>query len=372
MKTIVVSAVNLNVGGTLTILRECLAYLSVLADQGDYRIVALVHKREVAEYPNIEYIELAWSKKAWVNRLWCEYVTMNKISKELAPVYLWLSLHDTTPNVQAEKQAVYCHNSFPFYKWKMREWLFTPKVVMFSLFSKWIYRINIHKNDFIVVQQQWFRDAFEEWFDLDQEEVIVSPPRKRAMKVSEISKKISPYVEKNEYVFFYPALPNSHKNFEVLCEAAQILSERLGENVFKVFITMKGDENGYARWLYKKWGNVKPLNFRGFLNKEELFQLYEEADALVFPSKIETWGLPITEFASYHKPMLLADLPYTHETSSGCSQVCFFNPEDASLLADKMQCLIEGDTSILRYSAQIKLANPVACSWHELFNILLK
>ena len=137
-KTIVVSAVNLNAGGTLTILRDCLQYLSRLAEQNEYKIIALVHKRELADYPRITYIEMRWPKKSWIGRLWCEYVTMRRISQDLAPVYLWLSLHDTTPNVTAERRAVYCHNPFPFYKWKAREWLFTPKIVMFALFSKWI------------------------------------------------------------------------------------------------------------------------------------------------------------------------------------------------------------------------------------------
>ena len=41
-KTIVVSAVNLRKGGTLTILRDCLGYLSSLARGGGYRVVALV------------------------------------------------------------------------------------------------------------------------------------------------------------------------------------------------------------------------------------------------------------------------------------------------------------------------------------------
>ena len=47
-KTIVVSAVSLRKGGTLTILRDCLCYLSTLAVDGHYRIIALVHKRELA------------------------------------------------------------------------------------------------------------------------------------------------------------------------------------------------------------------------------------------------------------------------------------------------------------------------------------
>lgn len=47
MKTIVVSAVNIRKGGTLTILRNCLEYLSKLAQTGNYRVVALVHKKSL-------------------------------------------------------------------------------------------------------------------------------------------------------------------------------------------------------------------------------------------------------------------------------------------------------------------------------------
>ena len=53
-KTIVVSAVSLRKGGTLTILQDCLCYLSALAADGNYRVIALVHKRELADYPHIE------------------------------------------------------------------------------------------------------------------------------------------------------------------------------------------------------------------------------------------------------------------------------------------------------------------------------
>ena len=379
LKTIVVSAVNLNVGGTLTILRDCLQYLSELANGKEYKIIALVYSKELAYYSNIEYIEMPWPKKTWTRRLWCEYITMKKISKELSPVYLWLSLHDTTPNVFAERRAVYCHNPFPFYKWKAREWLFTPKIVLFALFSKWIYQINIKKNDRVIVQQQWIKDAFLRWFDLDNERVIVAPPAKAIslrqgvkglIKADDIHGVTA--IKSTPFIFFYAASANSHKNFEALCAGAQNLYDRLGEGSFEVHITVKGDENGYARWLYRKWGNHPALKFTGFLNRENLYALYEKADCLVFPSKVETWGLPITEFASLKKPMLLADLPYAHETASGCDCVSFFNAEDALQLSTKMEALVGGNSSDFKIAETIRLDSPLAPSWHELFTLLLK
>ena len=107
MKRIVISAVNLRKGGTLTILRQCLSFLSEWAPKAGYEVVALVHRRELAYYPSIQYIELPWAADSWLKRLWCEYQTMGKISQELGEgTELWLSLHDTTPRMKALRQAV--------------------------------------------------------------------------------------------------------------------------------------------------------------------------------------------------------------------------------------------------------------------------
>ncbi|MDR1182608.1 MAG: glycosyltransferase family 4 protein [Bacteroidales bacterium] len=370
MKTIVVSAVNLTKGGTLTILRECLEYLSTLTKTGDYRIVALVYRKDLVFFHNIEYIEMQWPKKTWVNRLWCEYVTMKKISIQLSPVYLWLSLHDTTPHVLAQQRAVYCHNPFPFYKWKTKECLFAPRIVLLSLFSKWIYRINIRKNRYVIVQQEWMKKEFIRMFGLQEETIVVSPPVLHPMSVDHfVTDAVSGQAA---YSFLFASFPDSHKNFEMVCQAAEILKEQWGIENFNVSITIKEDANTYAKWLYRKWGKRIPnIKFMGFLDRKTLYEHYDQSHCLVFPSKIETWGLPITEFAAFNKPMLLADLPYAHETASGCSQVAFFDPNHPQELASKMKRLIQGDTSFLKPVEKRIISPPVARSWQELFDILL-
>ena len=107
------------------------------------------------------------------------------------------------------------------------------------------------------------------------------------------------------------------------------------------------------------------------MSKDKLYSYYENADCLVFPSRVETWGLPITEFAATGKPMLLSDLPYAHETSAGCQRVAFFNPEDPADLMEKMEKLVKGDESILQSVPKKPIGPPVAYSWEELFGQLL-
>ena len=368
-KTIVISAVNLRVGGTLTILRDCLSYLSSLAAAGDYEVVALVYKRELADYAHIRYIETQWPKKSWVNRLWYEYISLKDISKAIGPVHLWLSLHDTTPNVVAEKRAVYCHNPYPFYDWKWQEWFLSPKIVLFALCSEFIYRKNIRKNDFVIVQQQWLKDAFKQLFKLPQDKIVVALPDAPKWTARPADHLRS---HGQDYVFVYAASPNSHKNFECICKAADILKAE-GLYQFKVYLTVSGTENTYAEWLYKRWGKSNAvLEFIGFQDRQTLFVYYDEADCLLFPSRVETWGLPITEFAALEKPMLLADLPYTHETAAGAGQVAFFDPAAPEELAAKMKRLIQGDTTFLQALPLKQVEPPVVRSWAALFDILLQ
>ncbi|MFD2743228.1 MULTISPECIES: glycosyltransferase [Sphingobacterium] len=366
-KTIVISAVNLVEAGTLTILKDCLSYLSSLAtDDPTYRVIAIVFDKKLAYFPNIEYLETQWPKKRWINRLWYEYVSLKAISKQIGTIDLWFSLHDTSPSVIAKRRAVYCHNTYAFYKRKMHDWLFSPKIAAFSVFTKYIYRTNIHQNNFLVVQQVWFREGMSEMFGFDKQRIIVAPPEQ------EKQIPIGNFEQSSDdlYRFVYAASPNSHKNFEVLCAAAEIL-EKVGVDNFEIRITVKGNENAYAKWLYKRWGHLKTINFGGFVDRKSLFDIYAISNCMIFPSKVESWGLPISEFALFNKPMLLADLPYTHETAAGSQSVAFFDPQNARSLASQMEQLIKGDTAFLKTVTNSPIEKPVAHSWGALFNTLL-
>ena len=142
-KNIVVSAINLRSGGTLSILKDCLTYLS-----GDlshkYNIVALVHSEKLINVKNITYYEFPVSIKSYVRRIYYEYIDFRRFSKKINP-YLWLSLHDITPNVKTDILAVYCHNPSPFYKLSLKEVMLDQKFVLFNLFYKYLYMINIKK-----------------------------------------------------------------------------------------------------------------------------------------------------------------------------------------------------------------------------------
>ncbi|MDR1725969.1 MAG: glycosyltransferase [Bacteroidales bacterium] len=367
-KVIVISFVNLSakVGGAYTILKECLTSLIDNNLDKDYKIITVLNSKEVSPFENIECIELPLSKKSWLFRIYYEYFYFRRLSKKLKP-FLWLSLHDMTPNVKAERQAVYMHNPSVFYKWKWSDLFVDWKIILFASFYKYAYRINVHRNDFLIVQQSWLRDSFSRMLNVDKRKIVVSRPQNNALQnMTDLPK------SDNIVRFLYVSVPRIYKNFEVICEAVKILNEK-SVGGFEVNLSLAASpDNKYATMIYNKYHNVGNINFLGLLLKDDLLHQYARTDCLIFASKLETWGLSISEFAAYHKPVLLADLPYAHESSAGCMQTAFFAPDNSAELASLMENIIVKDYSNLHPTDKLRISEPFASSWSDLWKILLK
>jgi glycosyltransferase involved in cell wall biosynthesis len=360
-KTIVVSAVALYEGGSLTVLKECLNNLSeFLSDR--YRVIALVHDAaRLPDVKNIEYREYKTARKNWLFRLYYEYVHFFFVSRRLKP-YLWLSLHDTTPHVAAEIRAVYCQNPSPFYPFSFRVLTISPTVALFSLFYKYLYRINIRKNDYVIVQQEWIRKEFRRMYRI--ENIIVAHPVGQGASEIRTSAERSPRT-----VFLYPVLPRVYKNIELIAEAANMLCTR-GRRDFSVLVTINGRENAYARRIVSRYSGIPTVSFIGLQSEKEIQRLYGLADVLVFSSKLETWGLPISEFKVFNKPMLLPDVPYAHEALGDYEKVKFYDPDVPQQLADYMQKFMDGSL-VYDGNESFDIEKPFARNWEELFSILL-
>jgi len=364
LKNIVVSAVNFSEGGPLEILKGCLKCLSEEFPE-KYAITAIVHSKSLFDVANVEYYELPDSKKSWFRRLYYEYVYFRKLSKTIKP-YLWLSLHDITPNVEAEVRAVYCHNSCLFYKLSFKEIMMAPRFALFNLLYEYLYMVNMKKNDLVIVQQDWMRKKFAEIYNVKN--ILVAHPFVKfdSAGVEAIEKTRSD----ENFMFFYPSFPRIFKNFEIICEATKILVEK-GVDGFEVCLTIDGKENRYARYLYNRYKSVDRIRFAGLVAKQNMHDCYNRADCLVFPSKLESWGLPLSEFKNYGKPILTADLEYARETMGAYGKVKFFAADDPFELAELMEKVMDGNLTFDR-TEQKNIEKPFATNWKEIFDLLLK
>jgi glycosyltransferase involved in cell wall biosynthesis len=304
-------------------------------------------------------------KQSWLRRIYYEYFGFRKLSKELN-AFLWFSLYDMSANVIAERRAVYCHNPAPFYPLKLKEVFVDPKFALFNLFYIYLYGINIRSNDFVIVQQEWLREEFRRRFgDL---KIIVSQPAWKQEKKTNSSPEISEPIGVSK-IYFYPSYPRMHKNMEVIGSAAELLINR-GILDFTVYLTMSGAENRYAKKIVARFGHLSQIKFVGLLTRQQVYEHYRMADYLIFPSKLETWGLPITEFQQFNKPMLVANCRYAQETIGDYEKAALFEPDDPASLADQMERAMR-DRLEFQKRPPMEIAPPFSRTWGELFSILL-
>lgn len=359
-KCLVVSAINFTEGGPLTALRDCLTAANVTLPE-EWEIIALVHSRQYFDIPRVRFIEFPHAKQSWFRRLYYEFWHFNSLSRELKPD-VWLSLHDISPRVAVHRQVVYCHNPSPFYQPRLADIWWEPKFLLFTLFYRYLYRLNIHANDLVVVQQEWIRQAFKRMYHV-KNLLVAHPVLSRPDTENQLVEKVKPGV------FLYPALPRVFKNFEVLCEAALLLRQQVGD-VFEVRLTVSGDESRYAAHLKSTYGNTPVIRFVGRQNTQQMIDNYQEACAVVFPSRLETWGLPVSEAKSFGKPIIISDLPYAHESVGDYDKAVFFNSLDAEQLAQVMRACLHDDLHFVAHPG-IRVPGPFAPDWEALINVVV-
>lgn len=367
-KKIAISAINLFEGGPLSVLKDCLQAIEN-SEQFEYcEFLALVHKKSLFNdtlYKKIKFVEFPKSRNSYLYRLFYEYFYFKKFVNE-EKINFWFSLHDISPNVGNISQAVYCHNPTPFKEFSLSDLFVQPAVFIFNLLYSFIYKINIKKNKNVVVQQLWLKDEFHNRFGVQYNKIVIAKPQEPKIVVTESKKGL-----KNNKLFIFPTYPRSFKNIEVIGEAIKILNSD-GVIGFSVTVTIDGSENKYSRMICNKYGGLKKLNFIGLQPRETVYQLYNDSDCLIFPSTLETWGLPISEYKQFGKPMFVANLPYAKETVGAYDKVKFFNPSNAQELAIYMkEFIVTGEIQFDKTIA-IEYPKPYVQNWEELMLLLIK
>jgi len=357
-KRIVVSAVNLVEGGTLTVLLRFLeSARSTLPDE--WQIIALVHEPSIVQIPGVETMAFPAVKGSWLRRMWFEYWQCRALSKTLNADF-WLAMHDMTPRIQARRQAVYCHNPAPFFKVTRREAFLQPKLLAFKNLYGAMYRINMHRNHAVIVQQEWLREEFQRRYGANH--VIVARP------VGHDADQGATLHHRLGTVFLYPALARPFKNFELIFKAARLLEQRADWHG-EIRLTLGGQENRYARALAVEYADCRSVSLIGLQPAQSMKRQYAEAHCLLFPSRRETWGLPLTEGKAHGLAILAADLPYAHESVGTYNGVAFVNVDDPAELASKMLAFQDGTLVFTPHNPPTP-AEPYAPNWSALVRML--
>ena len=126
-------------------------------------------------------------------------------------------------------------------------------------------------------------------------------------------------INKKKIKILYPSSMYNYKNHEII---VRLLKGYMLKNINFYFTCSKKE--------FEPYKNIKNLYRINYFDNKNLEKVYNQYDAIIFPSLIESLGLPIIEATQMRMPILVSDLPYSREINSNC--IKYFNPKSTKSL----------------------------------------
>lgn len=341
-KTVFVNATAATEGGALTILKQFLEGISIHSKKSIYYYV-FCSLEELKTYKNENIIIINSIKKKWLDRTKWDLWGLKKWSKvKEIRADLIISFQNTGVFYYKDiRQLIYLHQSIPFTE--NINWNFFNKNERLLWFYKNIYKKiikhTIGKSSYIVVQAEWMKNAVIKQFNWNPKKISVIKPNIKNIPVEKVPK--IDFID-DKFHIFHPANTAKYKNHELIINALKYIKDSNPE-IYKNMIihftfdrSLNNNRNTVLVNLIKNLHLNDNIKFEGKMPYERVLSFYKSCDLMVFPSYIETFGLPLIEAASFGLPIIVADLPYAREVIGGYKGANFLDYKDMKLWAENI------------------------------------
>lgn len=312
-------------GGAATVLQSF--YEEFKKDtENEYIFVLSVY--ELPETDNIKVLNFPEVKKSMLHRLYFDHFVAHKLVKKYKADRV-LSLQNIELPHTNVPQTVYEHNALPFSEYKFKPWeAFRPwysQQILGRMMKK-----SIRRAEKVLVQTNWMKEEIIRQCGIPADRVEVKFPPVKMLKNHPWK------MDESCPTFFYPAGPPAYKNHRTFLKACELLKEQ-GMEDYRVIWTVTGEENeGMKKLKAEAEEKQLPIEFIGPVPRTQLFERYASS-ILVFPSYIETIGLPLLEARSVGAPILAADCLYARDGVEDYEKAEFFETFDSDALSRLMQ-----------------------------------
>jgi hypothetical protein len=191
---------------------------------------------------------------------------------------------------------------------------FSSKSLTFRV-NRFLFSINHKFAKKIIVQTGAMAEDLIKSYPKIKNKVIISP-QPVPNWLNKKKKESSSY--KDQVKFFYPAAFYPHKKHDFLLKINEycIVNNLELKNV-KIWLTLTEKE-------FIPYESIKWIENLGRLDSKEMNYYYHKADALLFLSSMESYGLPIIESLTINLPIVVADFSYSRWLCEG--NVDYFVP----------------------------------------------
>lgn len=315
---IIVNATALDSGGGLTILNQFLE--NAQKNIKNEYIVFVSGSLAFEESPNIKYVKV--NNRSWLQRIHWDWCGLKAFLKKYNYQYnKVICLQNTSLNVDVE-QIIYLHQSIPLTDFSFN--LFDKEQFKLFLYKHFypffIFRFANNNSKFIV-QTKWMKEALIKKFKIQEQNITIIKPDVLNVKGIHLQDPVSEVP-----TLLYPATPYFYKNHEVLLKAFKRLKAYGELNNLVLQVTFSLGDCPVFDNAVKAYGLISNIDYLGVLPQDKLISMYVQCHAVVFPSYIETFGLPLSEAASLGKKVLCADLPYSRDVLEKYDGALFIDP----------------------------------------------
>lgn len=266
--------------------------------------------------PVIEGVRYIGYSTVGARRIKFDYFDFKKICNEqgIKPDVIF-SLNNTGERYDDVRQIVYYHQPLPLYKYHFS--LFDANersVVLFKLYFPIFIKQSLKWTDTLVVQTSIIRKLFSQHFKFPIEKIELAFPDVEDIDTNSIS---DYKFDAGYFHFVYPATKVGYKEHTTLASALLALKGNEKADKIRIHLTIKEGEHTKLKRAIESFGLDNNFIFHGPIPHEQLLSMYKAADGLLFPSTIETIGLPLLEAAAFGLPVLANDLDYVKDVLKG-------------------------------------------------------
>lgn len=348
MSHVIVNATALDSSGALSILKQFIENIPI--NDINWLVFIPGNISIESKKPNVR-IEPAKGVKSMPKRLWWDAYGLNKWLRNngIIPIAT-ISLQNTGFRVSKRNipSFIYYHQPIPFFQYN---WNPLKREQRSLWFYKHIYpffvNLFLNKNTTVFVQLDFIKKGFVKRFHHSENKIEIYSPNVTEIKELNTCLKL----DDSSLNLFYPATSFFYKNHRVIIEAV-----KESQSNPTLYLTTNTPDS------YKDKHNIKDI---GVIPFSEVCGMYYKCDALLFPSYIETFGLPLLEAAMTGIPIIAADLPYAREVLDGYEGVMFVPYDSPKEWANAIDKLKKG-----------KRYKPISISgrpgWNDLFKSIKK
>ena len=198
--------------------------------------------------------------------------------------------------------------------------LINPKIYKYSksdlLFRlrRFYLRIFLNNTKKIIVQSKFMKKFINKSYNNLNSKILID--HNLEFKKLKLHKK---KINKKEIKILYPSSMYNYKNHQIIID---LLKTNMLKNINFYFTCSKKE--------FEPYKNIKNLYRINYFDNKNLEKVYNQYDAIIFPSLIESLGLPIIEATKMRMPIIVSDLPYSREINSNYAQ--YFNPKSTKSL----------------------------------------